>query len=69
MNMRTARRPRRYIAGHWLLLTRPLMRYSGARDAYVLRLVGSTWGPVLRPERRRRQRFEGVDRRDPHVAA
>jgi hypothetical protein len=69
MNMRTAKRPRRYVARHWLLLMRPLMRYSGARDAYVLRLVGSTWGPVLRPERRRRQRFEGVDRRGTRLAA
>jgi hypothetical protein len=67
--MRTTKRPRRYVARHWLALMRPLMRYSGPRDAYVLRLVGSSWGPVLRVERRRRQRFEGVERRHTRVAA
>jgi hypothetical protein len=61
--MRTVKRPRRYIARHWLLLMRPLTRYSAARDAYVLRLIGGSWGPVLRVERRRRHAFEGVERR------
>jgi hypothetical protein len=44
----------------------PLLRYSAAREAYVLRLVGREFGPVLRVERRRtprRQGFDGVERR------
>jgi hypothetical protein len=64
--MRSARRPRRYVARHWLFILRPLLRYSATRDAFVLRVVGSSTGPVLRLDRRRRQRgqpFEGVDRR------
>ena len=35
---------------------RPLFRYSRSRDAYVLRAVGQTRGPVLRP--RRTSRFD-----------
>lgn len=31
---------------------RPMLRYSSARDAFVLRVVGSHRGPVLRRERR-----------------
>jgi hypothetical protein len=61
--MRTVRRPRRYIARHWLVLVRPLLRYSAARDAYVLRGVGRDLGPVLRVDRRRSQSFHGVERR------
>ncbi len=61
--MRTVKRRRRYVARQWLLLMRPLMRYSSARDAYVLRVIGSNRGPVLRPERRRQRAFEGVERR------
>ena len=59
------KRPRRYVARHWLLLVRPLLRYSRGRDAYVLLLVGARFGPVLRPDRRltSRRRFEGVERR------
>ncbi len=44
------------------------MRYSAARDAYVLRGVGRRVGPVLRLDRRRRQRFDGVERRGTRVA-
>jgi hypothetical protein len=69
--MRTARRPRRYVARHWLLLMRPFLRYSGSRDAYVLRGVGRQFGPVLRGERRvmRGPRpFDGVERRGVRVA-
>jgi hypothetical protein len=69
MTMRTTKRPRKYVARHWLVLMRPLMRYSGPRDAYVLRLVGSSWGPVLRRERRRQKRFEGAEHRHTGVAA
>ena len=62
--MRT-KRPRRYVARHWLLLVRPLLRYSRGRDAYVLLLVGGRIGPVLRPDRRltSRREFEGIERR------
>ncbi|MGH2902561.1 MAG: hypothetical protein ACRDK7_03050 [Solirubrobacteraceae bacterium] len=68
--MRSTRRPRRYVARHWLLISRPLLRYSATRDAFVLRLVGNSTGPVLRPNRRRRRHasFDGVDRRRTQVA-
>jgi hypothetical protein len=61
--MRTVRRPRHYVARHWLLLARPLFRYSAVRDAYVLRGVGRRTGPVLREDRRHAQSFDGVERR------
>jgi hypothetical protein len=63
--MRPANRSRRYLARHWLLIIRPLLRFSVTRDAYVLRVIGRSRGPVLRPNRRtRRQRaFQGADRR------
>jgi hypothetical protein len=63
---RTVRRPRRYVARHWLLLMRPFLRYSSSRNAYVLRVVGRHIGPVLRVNRRltgRARSFEGADRR------
>jgi hypothetical protein len=45
-------------------LLKPLFRYSYGRDAFVLRGIGGSRGPVLRLERRRRQRpFDGGDRR------
>jgi hypothetical protein len=62
---RTAR-PRRYTAPLWISLLRPLLRYSSGRDAYVLRAVGGSIGPVLRPDRRNRGLgvdFKGVERR------
>jgi hypothetical protein len=67
--MRTVKRPRRYVAEHWITLLRPVLRYSSARDAYVLRVVGSQQGPVLRVDRRaagltdRPSPFKGVERR------
>jgi hypothetical protein len=64
--MRSAARPRRYIPRTWLLILTPGLRYSETRDAFVLRGIGSSRGPVLRPDRRRRRHrapFEGVDRR------
>ncbi len=63
--MRTVPRPRRYLARHWMTVLRPLLRYSQTRDAYVLRGVGSSIGPVLRVDRRARSRreFDGVERR------
>jgi hypothetical protein len=63
--MRSVGRPRRYVARFWLVLFRPFLRYSVTRDAFVLRVVGRSAGPVLRPNRRRHRRasFEGAERR------
>ena len=63
--MRTIKRPRRYVARHWLALARPVFRFSEPRDAYVLRVIGRKWGPVLRINRRENGRaFESAaDRR------
>ena len=58
---RSTARPRRYIPPQLLFLLRPLLRYSLTREAYVLRLVGGSLGPVLRPARR--DCPEGVERR------
>ncbi len=66
--MRKVKRPRRYVARHWLLLVRPLLRYSAVRDAYVLRVVGRRMGPVLRVDRRHGQSFDGVERRRTSIA-
>jgi len=66
--MRTVRRPRRYVSRHVLLLARPLMRYSRSRDAYVLRAVGRSFGPVLREDRRHAQTYEGIERRRTRIA-
>jgi hypothetical protein len=68
--MRTVRRPRHYVGRHWLILLRPALRYSYTREAFILRGVGSSIGPVLRMERRSRSRtnFEGVERREARVA-
>jgi hypothetical protein len=65
--MRTVKRPRRYVHRRWLSLFRPILRYSQTRHAYVLRGVGSNVGPVLRADRRERRRpqFEGPERRVP----
>lgn len=70
---RSTARPRRYIPPLLLFPLRPLLRYSLTREAYVLRLVGGSLGPVLRPVRRdRRDRpepaVEGVERRRARVA-
>lgn len=69
--MRTVTRPRRYVARHWLALGRPVFRFSEHRDAYVLRVVGRKWGPVLRVDRRESSRpFESTaDRRGSRVRA
>lgn len=50
-----AQRPRHYVSRTTLALARPLFRYSLSRDAYVLRLIGNSRGPVLRRERRSKQ--------------
>jgi hypothetical protein len=69
--MRTQQRPRRYIARHWLLLLKPVLRYSSTRDAFVLRGIGNNTGPVLRVDRRSRSRrsaYDGAERRNISVA-
>jgi hypothetical protein len=67
---RSTARPRRYIPPLLLFPLRPLLRYSLTREAYVLRLVGGSLGPVLRPVRRDRPEpaVEGVERRRARVA-
>jgi hypothetical protein len=63
--MRKQQRPRRYIAQHWLLLLKPVLRYSATRDAFVLRAIGKSFGPVLRADRRSRRgsSYAGAERR------
>jgi hypothetical protein len=63
--MRTQQRPRRYIARHWLVLIKPVLRYSATRDAYVFRGFGKSGGPVLRVDRRGRgaRSYDGAERR------
>ena len=62
--MRIRRRPRRYIAQYWVALLTPAFRYSRSRDAFALRGVGNSIGPVLREDRRRGTLpFDGDDRR------
>ena len=57
-------RPRHYVSSLTLLLARPLFRYSISRDAWVIRVIGNSRGPVLRRERRREQREHvGAERR------
>ena len=66
--MRTVKRPRRYIGRRWISIGRPVLRYSQPRDAYVLRVVGRKWGPVLRPDRRHAPAYEGdTERRRSHA--
>jgi hypothetical protein len=69
--MRSKQRPRRYLAGHWIAILRPLLRYSTTRDAFVLRLVGGSRGPVLRRNRRARHQapFAGPERRGARSAS
>jgi len=50
--VRTVKRPRRYVARHWLLLSSPLFAYNSNRDAHVLRVIGRRMGPVLLEDRR-----------------
>ena len=66
--MRTVHRPRRYVSKHWITLLTPIMRYSAARDAYVLRVVGRDFGPVLKIDRRRARMQHGAERRRAGVA-
>ena len=68
--MRTQQRPRRYIAPHWLSVLGPVLRYSATRDAFVLRGIGSSRGPVLRADRRQSANpsYDGSERRRVSVA-
>ena len=54
----------------WLTLLRPLLRYSYSRDAFVLRGLGRSVGPVLRAERRRARHrpIDGIERRRARIA-
>jgi hypothetical protein len=61
--MRMERRTRHYVARRWLVLLTPIMRFSGSRNAYVLRLVGRKLGPVLKLERRHMHVFYPAERR------
>lgn len=63
--MRTQQRQRRYVSRHWLVALKPMLRYSATRDAFVLRAIGNTSGPVLRVDRRkdRRTQYSGAERR------
>jgi hypothetical protein len=45
--MRDSQRDRKRIKPTTLVVLRPLFRYSAGRDAYVLRIVGNRFGPVL----------------------
>ena len=59
-----AQRPRHYVNGMVLMPMRLMFRYSRSRDAYVLRVIGNSSGPVLRRDRRRAEReFVGPERR------
>lgn len=46
-------RQRRTVDGWRLAALRPLFRYSYGRDAYVLRIGGRRFGPVLERQRAR----------------
>jgi hypothetical protein len=64
-------RTRRYVAKNTLLLLSPFFRYSYSRDAFVLRGIGRSVGPVLRLDRRRLRDgrpLDGIERRAPRIA-
>jgi hypothetical protein len=66
--MRAVHRPRRYVASRWVAVGRPVLRYSRPRDAYVLRVVGRKWGPVLKLDRRHGGAMPGsTERRGSHT--
>jgi len=43
-------RPRRHVHTLLLMLLKPFFRFSYGRSAYVLRLIGGRYGPVLVPK-------------------
>jgi YD repeat-containing protein len=62
--MQRTARPRHYIWPGLLAVMRPFLRYNYSRGAYVLRIAGERWGPVLREDQRRHQlKYDGHDRR------
>lgn len=63
--MRSQQRPRRYVPRHWIVALKPVLRYSATRDAWVIRAVGNSSGPVLRVDRRtaREAAYRGAERR------
>ena len=70
-DLRTVRRPRKYVHRRWLVLLRPLFAYNYARNAYLLRFVGARFGPVLKVDRRargERDRRPWVDRSSAQLA-
>lgn len=51
--MRTTPRKRHELGRVWLEILRPFLRYSMGRDAWVIRGIGSSHGPVfVRRDRR-----------------
>jgi hypothetical protein len=68
--MRTQQRPRRYVSRHWLMALKPMLRYSATRDAFVMRAIGNSAGPVLRVDRRkaRLSQYGGAERRNVSTA-
>lgn len=61
--MRTVPRNRHYVSKHLITVMWPIVRYSIARDAYVLRVIGRQTGPVLKIDRRRAREQPHVERR------
>ena len=53
-NSDRAARERRYVSPALLVALKPVFRFSETRQAYVLRLVGNRFGPVLKPLTKRR---------------
>jgi hypothetical protein len=51
-------RPRKDVSHTTITVLSPFFRYSASRDAYVLRAVGNTHGPVLREHQPVGERFE-----------
>lgn len=68
--MRTQQRPRRYVSRYWLVALKPVLRHSATRDAFVLRAIGNSSGPVLRVNRRKASLAEygGAERRGLRLA-
>ena len=55
------KRARRMVGPGLMSPLRLLFRFSHSRDAYVLRLIGDRWGPVLRRAPASRQARRLVD--------
>jgi hypothetical protein len=53
---RTHSRRRHQVSRGTLVLLTVLFRHSTSRNAYVLRLVGNRWGPVLQTRQKRQKR-------------